>query len=221
MLPTFAPQLVAADGAGALRAAIREPDRYALEPKMDGVGAMVTFDGDRLEIRGKRGQLRSSWLRCRELRRAPEALSEDLPIVRDGTVLDGEPWDGSFHRTMQLLSGNRPLERGVGMVVFDMPAFAGCDLRGESWQQRRDRLEVLARASMMPLELSPLEQPSPGLADDILSGALEGIVVKDRRSPYRSGSRKGWAKVKAPDWHEEHRERFGRPSGAAWGGAAS
>ena len=37
---------------------------------------------------------------------------------------------------------------------------------------------------------------------------LEGIVLKDRTAPYRSGSRKGWSKLKAPDWHEKHRERF-------------
>ena len=48
------------------------------------------------------------------------------------------------------------------------------------------------------------------MADDIRSGEFEGIVVKDRWSSYRSGSRTGWVKVKAPDWHERRRERFGR-----------
>ena len=43
-------------------------------------------------------------------------------------------------------------------------------------------------------------------------GRREGVVLKDRRSPSRSGSRRGWAKVKAPDWNEKHRERFRRSS---------
>jgi ATP-dependent DNA ligase len=48
------------------------------------------------------------------------------------------------------------------------------------------------------------------LAERVLSGELEGVVLKDRQAPYRSGSRRGWAKVKAPDWNEKHRERFRR-----------
>ena len=41
---------------------------------------------------------------------------------------------------------------------------AGCDLRAETWQKRRDRLEVLAGAFAYPLTLSPLVEPSRGLA---------------------------------------------------------
>jgi ATP-dependent DNA ligase len=29
---------------------------------------------------------------------------------------------------------------------------------------------------------------------------LEGIVAKRRDSPYRSGTRSGWIKVKTPEW---------------------
>lgn len=42
---------------------------------------------------------------------------------------------------------------------------------------------------------------------------LEGVVLKDRDAPYRSGSRQGWSKLKAPDWHERHRRRFGPRGG--------
>ena len=33
-------------------------------------------------------------------------------------------------------------------------------------------------------------------------GVIEGIVLKDRRSPYPDGSRAGWSKVKDPSWYE-------------------
>src|SRR5690349_251118 len=99
MLPVIAPQLVASDGLGALRAAIADPERYALEPKVDGVRALVTFDGKRLEVRGRKGLLRRSWLACLELRRSLDALSDAVPMLREGSVLDGELWAGSFHRT--------------------------------------------------------------------------------------------------------------------------
>lgn len=36
------------------------------------------------------------------------------------------------------------------------------------------------------------------LVIDITAGRLEGIVLKDRRSTYRDGTRLGWWKVKDP-----------------------
>jgi ATP-dependent DNA ligase len=41
-------------------------------------------------------------------------------------------------------------------------------------------------------------------------GALEGIVLKDRRSTYRAGSRAGWSKVKDPSWYRRESWRFDR-----------
>jgi hypothetical protein len=41
MLPTVVPQLVANDGARALRKAIADPERFVCEPKVDGVRAPV------------------------------------------------------------------------------------------------------------------------------------------------------------------------------------
>jgi ATP-dependent DNA ligase len=84
------------------------------------------------------------------------------------------------------------------------------DLRREPWERRRKRLELLARAFGPPLELSPLVPPSRALATAVLGGKVEGIVLKDRASAYRSGSRAGWSKVKSPDWYERRRRRFGQ-----------
>jgi hypothetical protein len=47
----------------------------------------------------------------------------------------------------------------------------------------RRPLELHARAFDVPLELSPLLEPSRGLVDQITDGRLEGIVLKDRTSP--------------------------------------
>jgi ATP-dependent DNA ligase len=42
------------------------------------------------------------------------------------------------------------------------------------------------------------------------AGDLEGIVLKDRTSTYRDGSRVGWVKVKDPSWYERESWRFDR-----------
>jgi ATP-dependent DNA ligase len=86
--------------------------------------------------------------------------------------------------------------------VFDVPILAGVDLRPLPWHERRERLELLARAFVGPFELSPIVEPSAALAEQMINGRLEGLVVKDRRSPYRDGSRAGWFKVKDRSWYE-------------------
>jgi ATP-dependent DNA ligase len=42
------------------------------------------------------------------------------------------------------------------------------------------------------------------------SGRLEGIVLKDRTSRYRDGTRVGWSKVKDRSWHEREAWRLDR-----------
>jgi ATP-dependent DNA ligase len=92
----------------------------------------------------------------------------------------------------------------------DTVYLARVDLRGWTWTERRERLELLARAFVPPMELSPVVQPSEALALDIVDGRLEGIVLKDRESTYRAGSRAGWWKVKDPSWWEREAWRFDR-----------
>jgi hypothetical protein len=65
-----------------------------------------------------------------------------------------------------------------------------------------DRLELLARDFDVPLELSAVVDPSISLVQQMESGRLEGIVLKDRTSPYRDGTRVGWSKVKDRSWYE-------------------
>jgi ATP-dependent DNA ligase len=58
--------------------------------------------------------------------------------------------------------------------------------------------------------LSPLVDPSVGLLEQVTDGRLEGIVLKDRTSTYRDGSRAGWTKVKDRSWFEREAWRFHR-----------
>jgi ATP-dependent DNA ligase len=83
-------------------------------------------------------------------------------------------------------------------------------MRTMGWQERRERLELLAQAFDVPLELSPVIDPSVSLVEQMADGRLEGIVLKDRMSPYRDGSRSGWTKVKDRSWYEREAWRFDR-----------
>jgi ATP-dependent DNA ligase len=62
----------------------------------------------------------------------------------------------------------------------------------------------------VPLTISPLVHPSVSLVEQMTDGHLEGIVLKDRTSTYRDGTRVGWSKVKDRSWYEREAWRFDR-----------
>jgi ATP-dependent DNA ligase len=154
-----------------------------------------------IETRNRRGE-RRDWLRGDAFEWGLRRLADRLPILWHGTVLDGELIAGRFAGTMAALYGSKRHRAALRFVVFDLLVLAGVDLRSLAWQDRRDRLELVAQAFDVPLELSPLVEPSRGLVDQMQDGRLEGIVLKDRTAPYRDGSRAGWAKVKDRSWYE-------------------
>lgn len=205
------PQLLGNDGRRALQAAIADPLRFVIERKVDGVRGLVVFGpGGLLETRNRHGQARQ-WLHGQPLHHALQRLGRCLPVLHDGTVLDGELVAERFHGTMAALQGSKRHGAHLRYVVFDVPFLAGVDLRPLPWTERRERLELLARAFEAPVSLSPLVQPCEALAREMTEGELEGIVLKDRTSPYRDGSRAGWWKVKDPGWYGREAWRFARP----------
>lgn len=165
--------------------------------------------GRLLETRNGSGQ-RRDWLRRDAFEGGLRRLADLLPILWDGTVLDGELTAGQFRGTMAALYGSKRHRDQLRFVVFDLPVLAGVDLRPLRWHERRERLELLAQAFDVPLELSPVVEPCAELAAGMINGRLEGIVLKDRTSPYRDGSRAGWWKVKDRSWYEREAWRFGR-----------
>ena len=51
----------------------------------------------------------------------------------------------------------------------------------------------------------------PGtVTQDMVDGRLEGIVLQERQSRYRGGSRAGWTKVKDAGWYEREAWRLDR-----------
>src|SRR5207249_4861522 len=150
-LPSVIPQLVAHNGVQALRAAIADPLRYACEPKVDGVRGLVVYGPDGLETRNRNG-IRRDWLRGAAFASGLRRLAFRLPILWEGTVLDGELTTGRFQTTMAALFGSKTHRPDLRLVVFDVPILAGVDLRSLPWQERRERLELVAKAFDVPLE---------------------------------------------------------------------
>jgi ATP-dependent DNA ligase len=107
MVPAVTPQLVANNGLRALQAAITEPERFACEPKVDGVLGLVVYEpDDTIETRNRRGE-RRNWLRGDAFEGGLRRLANRLPILWAGTVLDGELIADRFAGTTAALFGSK------------------------------------------------------------------------------------------------------------------
>jgi ATP-dependent DNA ligase len=94
--------------------------------------------------------------------------------------------------------------------VFDLRVLADVDVCPLPWQERRERLELLAQAFEAPVYLSSLVRACANVARQMLDGELQRLVLNDRTSHYRDGSRAGWWKVKDRSWYEREAWRFDR-----------
>ncbi|MFN3370051.1 MAG: cisplatin damage response ATP-dependent DNA ligase [Sphingomonadaceae bacterium] len=175
---------------------------YAVEWKWDGIRAMAVRTGGEARLYSRDGNEISA-----AFPEIPAALDRDC--VLDGELLvRGESGVGSFNALQQRLGRKRVSTQ----MMADYPVFLRCydllfdgsdDLRGLPWTARRKRLEALLpwldpqRFDLSPalsavrlddLERLRAEPPEP---------AIEGLMLKQRESPYLAGRRAGlWYKWK-------------------------
>ena len=100
-------------------------------------------------------------------------------------------------------------EEQIAVIAFDFLHIEGEDLREMPLISRKACLEgFVSRAALPCLSCVPwFEDGGPLLATMERLG-LEGVVSKRYDSPYRSGRREEWVKVKSKRWIEANRERW-------------
>lgn len=199
--PSMRPMLAtAATPALAREAAERWGVAWA-EAKWDGMRAIGFWDGARLHLRARSGN---------DLTRVyPELTATDLALGTATAVLDGEivALDArgrpSFSRLQRRMSLHRSHEIAreatrtpVTLYLFDILAADGHDLTPLPLARRRVALEAVTAHAHGPIVVPPVfDDVDAALATSVRLG-LEGVVVKDPRSPYRRGERSDrWLKV--------------------------
>lgn len=186
----------------AAAAARRWGDLPWVEFKWDGIRAVGTWDGSHLRLRARSGADITD--------RYPELTSGDVgfgprPAVVDGEIVArdaaGRPSFTLLQSRMHLTSAPeiaREAQRiPVDYFLFDVLRVGDEDVTGRPLRERREILETIAADAIAAVAVPPV-------ADDVsyaLTAAaelhLEGVVVKDPRSPYRRGARsEEWLKVK-------------------------
>lgn len=168
----------------------------------------IKFDGWRLQIQ-KTGQgvkiYSKNAINLTARVRAIAAAVEALPVTT--CILDAElvaiGMDG--RQEFDAIGKRGALHQAW---IFDILERDGEILISLPLSQRRRHLSVLMKGAVDALRLSEtFDDPIKllGAADDL---GLEGIVSKRLESPYRSGTRSGWIKVKTAAWSAANAERW-------------
>lgn len=183
------------------RAAARRWSAEWAEIKWDGVRALVFWDGERMRLRARSGTDITE--------RYPE-LTTDPGLGPAPCVLDGEivALDERGRPSFPLLQARMHLTRPgeirreaervpVRLHLFDLLAQDGADLTASALRDRRRLLEQRAGSLASPWVLPPVFDDVDAALRASAAFELEGVMVKNPDSAYRSGARSGdWLKLK-------------------------
>jgi DNA ligase 1 len=176
--------------------ALERMEEAAVEWKLDGIRIQVHRDGSRVEVY------------TRNLNPVTDRLPDIVELVGGldctSAVLDGEALvldaSGSpvrFQETAGRFGTEEMPDRGLQAFFFDLLHLDGADLITLPLAERREWLERLVPAGVIPHRRVEGESGAAEVLEESLAHGHEGVMVKDLSSPYESGRRgAAWVKVK-------------------------
>ena len=172
------------------------------EPKLDGYRVLAFIDGDKVQLRSRRGL---------ELANTFPRLAEELrqqagggTMILDGEIValgsDGKPSFNALQNRFQLKSAVdiATADRNVPTLffAFDLLYFAGLDLRARPYHERRRYLAQCLMPSAL-VQLVHADEDGEALHTAALASGFEGVIGKRKDSKYEAGKRSpAWLKVK-------------------------
>ncbi|MFT4210363.1 MAG: ATP-dependent DNA ligase [Microbacterium sp.] len=201
--PGLRPMLAtAASTAEAERAVARWQEPAWAELKWDGIRALGIWDGTRLQLRTRNGNVITD--RYPELTEVPPGLT-GVPAIVDGEIValdaSGRPSFAALQQRMNLVNGREIAAEArrtpVRLFLFDLLASDGEDVTSLPLRERRALLEHAAADTSDAIATPPVFDDLRAALETADRLDLEGVVVKNPRAPYRVGDRSGdWLKVK-------------------------
>jgi len=159
------------------------------EPKLDGYRVLAFIGEDGVKLKSRRGLDFAGDF--------PKLAAELGKQAAGSMILDGEivAFDAngkpSFH-AMQNRGPNDP----AAFYCFDLPHFAGVDLRNAPYRDRRRYLAQCLLPSPL-VQLVHAQEDGVALQAAALASGFEGVIGKRKDSRYEAGRRSGaWLKVK-------------------------
>ena len=174
---------------------------YVYEVKWDGIRAMISLDEGEVRIRGRNGLDLTK--QFPELL-IPEQAFRATSALFDGEIVcleaDGRPSFASvIHRMQQKSEGAieraRPKHPAV-CYVFDCLYLDGRPIVNEPLMRRREWLQDAIRKDST-YRVSELVDDGAAFLEAVKQMGLEGVMAKQRNSPYVPGKRNdSWLKIK-------------------------
>jgi bifunctional non-homologous end joining protein LigD len=176
--------------------------QWLYEPKVDGYRVIAFLQDGEVRLQSRRGiDLTTAF---------PEIVADLKAQAVDSMIVDGEivALDASGRPSFNALQNRRELktpnelaaaqrEAPVILLCFDLLHFAGINLRGAPYIDRRRYLSQCLLTSPH-LQLVHTSDDAEKLYAASLAAGFEGIVAKRKDSPYQPGKRSGaWLKLKA------------------------
>lgn len=175
---------------------------WLFELKYDGYRLVAGKRGDGVFLRYRRGGDATAMFP-----EIAEALGR-LPL--DDVLVDGEVvvLDETGRPSFQLLQGRARLsraadvrratiERPATLVLFDLLALQGFDLRRTPLHERKEALRALLPPAGALKYCDHIEEHGEAMYEGVVGMRLEGVVAKDAGSTYVSRRSDAWLKVRA------------------------
>jgi bifunctional non-homologous end joining protein LigD len=180
-----------------------DSDEYLYELKIDGFRALAHIADGKGELISRNGSV------FRGFAELATWIAEHLKV--EDAVLDGEITciDGEGRPVFKDLLFRKS---SCIFVAFDLLYLNGKDLRTLPLIERKQRLrKLLGRRGSRMLYLDHVENDGKMLFEQIVRMDLEGMVCKQKNSPYRATTERSkyWIKVKNPRYSQtEGREEL-------------
>jgi bifunctional non-homologous end joining protein LigD len=180
----------------------RTEPQWRYEPKLDGYRVIAFVERGQVRLQSRRGL---DYTPVFPEIAAELAAQPTGQMILDGEIvaLDGEgrPSFNSLQNRAQLKSAAEvaAAQRGTPavLVCFDLPHFAGLNLRGAPYGDRRRYLSQCLLPARH-LQLVHTSENAEELYAAALAHGFEGIIAKRLDSPYLPGQRsRAWLKLKA------------------------
>jgi bifunctional non-homologous end joining protein LigD len=181
---------------------------WLFEIKWDGYRAIAEIEKGKVALYSRNG---NSFAKA-----YPPIVEALTKTIQNDCVLDGEivALDGekvSFNALQHYKEKKAPLQ----YVVFDLLYVDGEDMREKPVSERKERLRTLIPKSGPILFSDHIEEAGVSFFETIKKQGLEGIMAKDKNSPYREGTRSGeWLKIKAVQEQEAIIVGYTEPRGS-------
>lgn len=187
-------------------------EKYWLEPKHDGMRAVITKYDDKVRVYSRVGIEYTEHL---------PSLIEELRELPNNTVLDGElmvvkKWAeiqgvnvavADFNATMRIMGSgaekavSRQEENKIQFCLFDIPQLGGFNLDSGTYETRRLAVEGLVQTQKYQdiFANAVIKDWSDDTIDQLWDAGIEGAILKNVDSLYVPGKRRAntWYKVKA------------------------